>query len=267
VSFVRTLSHSQPPPPPQALVPYLRRHSKETIDYFLDRLSSTDPSRDAREQSTRAFRMLLSLVRHGPAVEVKGRRVVVPGKGVYRLSVYTGGVNLYRGRGYTGEGMVYTGGGGRRGEPSAPRRATTRGRAGAEAIPRIRPCSIDTRPPPPTPPIQVRDELAGRWELLLSRTLAAATGAPDRSVGAQLRFQGIQLIRAIAKHKPEWLPSHPEVLGALIGVWSSAERKERLSAEKQAAMPLEQVTRGGRGYRQGGEVITRRGRRLRNKRR
>lgn len=61
--------------------------------------------------------------------------------------------------------------------------------------------------------LEVRDELARQWAPLLRRTLEAAAGHPDRGVGAQLRFQGIMLIHAAAKLKPEWLPSHPEVRG------------------------------------------------------
>jgi len=140
----------------EALVPYLRRHAKETIAYFFERIGGSDASKEGREKSTRAFRMLLSIVKHPPAVEV-------------------------------------------------------------------------------------RDELARQWDALLTRTLRAGASASDRSIGAQLRFQGIQLIRAMSKQKPEWLPSHHEVLSELIGVWTSAERKERLMSEKQAAMPLDQV--------------------------
>ena len=46
------------------------------------------------------------------------------------------------------------------------------------------------------------------------------------------------LVHGLCKLKPDWLPSCPDVLQALVQIWSS---QERLAAEEQAAMPLEQV--------------------------
>ena len=54
----------------EALVPYLRRHATEAVAYFLERLGAAEPTKEAREASARAFRMLASLVRHKEAVEV-----------------------------------------------------------------------------------------------------------------------------------------------------------------------------------------------------
>ena len=84
-------------------------------------------------------------------------------------------------------------------------------------------------------PRQVRTELAANAAPLLAHTFDAGTPS------AQLRFQGVVLVHALVKRAPDWLPAHPEVLERLLTLWSSAERKARLSSEEQAQMPLDQI--------------------------
>mmetsp|Transcript_20543 Transcript_20543/g.65440 ORF Transcript_20543/g.65440 Transcript_20543/m.65440 type:complete len:492 (+) Transcript_20543:2159-3634(+) len=79
---------------------------------------------------------------------------------------------------------------------------------------------------------EVRDELARQWQPLLQRTLEAARSTTERQVAAQLRYHGVALVHGLCKLKPEWLPSCPDVLQALVHIWNP---QERLAAEEQAA--------------------------------
>ena len=86
----------------------------------------------------------------------------------------------------------------------------------------------------------LRDELANSTEKIISHTFAADAKLDAAQPQEQrMQFQGVLIVRTLAKSKPGWLGSNRKIFDQLVAMWRSTERQQRLAQEEH--LPIEQL--------------------------
>jgi phosphatidylinositol kinase/protein kinase (PI-3 family) len=82
----------------------------------------------------------------------------------------------------------------------------------------------------------LRDELAKSTEKVIACTFESTLPQDDRQ---WMQFQGVLIVRTLAKHKPGWLGANRPIFEQLVSMWRSSDRQARLSQEEH--LPIEQL--------------------------
>ena len=86
----------------------------------------------------------------------------------------------------------------------------------------------------------LRDELAKSTEKIIQHTFAAdANLDPAQPQEQRMQFQGVLIVRTLAKAKKGWLGANRQIFDQLVLMWRSAERQQRLTQEEH--LPIEQL--------------------------